>query len=63
MTTSTVDHLTQRLLVGGRDAVEGRSSEGIVASAPGALTLTRRPFARWIEPAHQAEGGPTLEAA
>jgi hypothetical protein len=63
MTTSTVDHLTQRLLVGGRDAVEGRSSRGIVASVADGFTLTRRPFARWVEPAHQAEGGPTLEAA
>lgn len=37
--------------------------EAIVVSAADAFTLTRRLFARWIQPAHQAEDGPTLEAA
>jgi alkylmercury lyase len=37
--------------------------EGIVVSVADAFTLTRRLFSRWIQPAHQGEDGPTLEAA
>ena len=42
---------------------QGAHPEAMVVSAADAFTLMRRLSARWFQPAHQGEDGPSLEAA
>jgi hypothetical protein len=42
---------------------QGAHPEAMVVSAADAFTLMRRLSARWFQPAHQGQDGPSLEAA
>ena len=67
MPTSTLDHLTQRLL----DWYQAQSwavelealTPLVLTELADAFTLTRRLSARWFQAAPQDEDGPSLEAA